>query len=219
MAKFVGNAFSQMQNVDFGIFSTAYFPPISYVAKLLLCKSIVFENNEYYVKQTYRNRCKILTANGIMDLSIPVEKPNGAKTLIKDIRIANSENWQIVHLRTIESSYSNSPFFEYYQDDFLPFFIKKYDFLIDFNFKLLQKICELLEIDFSNFSFTSEYFENQNAENIADFRNSFNPKKENRFEQMPYYQVFTEKFGFVENLSIIDLLFNLGNESQEYLMF
>ncbi|MCL2596595.1 MAG: WbqC family protein [Paludibacter sp.] len=207
-----------MLNIDLGVFSTAYLPPIDYVMQLLRCKKIVFEINEFYIKQTYRNRCKILTANGMMDLSIPVEKPNGAKTLMKDVCIANSENWQTIHWRAIESAYSNSPSFEYYQDDFLPFFTKKYNFLFDYNLKLLQKIFELLEIDFLNFSFTETFYENQNNENISDFRNIFNPKKENESSYLPYYQVFTEKFGFVKNLSIIDLLFNLGNQSTEYVM-
>lgn len=184
---------------------------------MIRCKSVVFEINEFYIKQTYRNRCKILTANGIMDLSIPVEKPNGAKTLVKDIRIANCENWQTLHWRAMESAYSNSPFFEYYKDDFLPFFTEKYNFIFDFNLKLLQKIFELLEIDLPAFSFTEKYFETSENERSFDFRNVFNPKKENQPPYPAYYQIFTEKFGFIPNLSIIDLLFNMGNEAEKYL--
>lgn len=204
-----------MQKIDCGIFSIAYLPPVSYVAQIMCCAKIVFEINEFYIKQTYRNRCKILTANGIMDLSVPVEKPNGTKTTVKNIRIANNENWQTIHWRAMEAAYNKSPFFEFYKDDFLPFFTEKYNFLFDFNLKLLQKIFELLEIDFYEFSLTDKYFEIK--ENEFDFRSAFNSKTTKTLHYSPYYQVFTERNGFVSNLSIIDLLFNLGNEAAGYL--
>jgi hypothetical protein len=158
-----------------------------------------------------------LTANGVMDLTIPVEKINGSKTLIRDIRIFNHENWQMLHWRAMESAYSNSPFFEYYKDYLLPFYSEKFDFLFDFNFKLLQKTFELLEIELPEIEFTNAFSQTKENENIIDFRNKFDPKKTLPTAKPLYYQVFTEKFGFTPDLSIIDLLFNLGNESELYL--
>jgi hypothetical protein len=195
------------------LFSTAYFAPVSYYQTMLSANSVVFEACEYYEKQSYRNRCKILTANGIMDLSIPVEKPNGNKTLIRDVRLVSHGNWQKVHWGAMESAYSNSPFFEYYKDDFLPFYEKKYTFLWDFNFKILEKTFELLQIDFPQIVLTENYQKDYFDESTKDLRIFFHPKQQNSFTQTPYYQVFNEKFGFMPDLSIVDLLFNMGNES------
>jgi hypothetical protein len=195
------------------LFSTAYFAPVSYYKTMLSAGDTVFETCEYYEKQSYRNRCKILTANGIMDLSIPVEKPNGNKTLIRDVRLSTHENWQKTHWNAIESAYNNSPFFEYYKDDFLPFFEKKQRFLWDFNFALFGKTLEMLQIDDFTFALTENYQTTYFDENTKDFRNYFHPKLQNETQQTPYYQVFNEKFGFVPDLSIIDLLFNMGNEA------
>ena len=192
------------------LFSSAYLPPISYFSTLIKAENAVFEVCEFYSKQTYRNRCKILTANGIMDLSIPVEHAN--KVLIKDVRISYFANWQTLHWRAIESAYNNSPFFEYYKDDFLPFYQKKYDFLFDFNLNLIHKIFDLLEIRFPKIEYTEKFQTDYNL-SINDLRNNFNPKKTNDIPLKPYYQVFNEKFGFTPDLSIVDMLFNCGNET------
>lgn len=195
---------------DFGaVLSTAYLAPVDYYFLLNNASEVIVEQYEYYEKQSYRNRCKILTANGVMDLSIPVEK--SGKMLIRDIRISEHDNWQINHWRAIESAYNSSAFFEYYADDFRPFYERKWDFLWDFNLEIQQKLLELLETE-NKISFTSNYLTGK--ENFTDFRNLIHPKKESQISSKPYYQVFEQKFGFCPNLSIIDLLFNMGPESQ-----
>lgn len=188
--------------------STAYLAPISYYKILSESELTYIEKKESYIKQTYRNRCKIATANGIMTLNIPIESNGGRKINIKDVRISEHDNWQINHWRSIKSAYSSSPFFEYYQDDFRPFYEKKWKFLWDFNLELLEKTLELIDIQ-SRIEFTEEY--QPKIEN--DFKDKIHPKKESVIDCPQYYQVFQEKYGFQPDLSIIDLLFNMGNET------
>ena len=133
-----------MQN-DSILLSTAYLAPVEYYIILANAKKILLEEHEYYQKQTYRSRCKISTANGIMDLSIPVDK--SGKESVRDIKISAHNDWQTHHWRSIESAYNSSPFFEYYSDDIKPFFEKKWVFLWDFNMEIQQAICKLLEIE------------------------------------------------------------------------
>lgn len=197
--------------------SSAYLAPVEYYAILYHYSTIHIEKYENYIKQTYRNRCNILSANGMMPLSIPVESTGGEKCLIKDIRIAEHGNWRHLHRNALISAYNSTPFFEYYQDDFFPFFEKKYKFLFDFNEEFRGMICGLLSIETSSIVYTEEY-ENK-ADYTYDFRENISPKKDWRicnpdFVSVPYYQVFSGRFGFTENLSIVDLLFNMGNESQ-----
>ncbi|MDD3078699.1 MAG: WbqC family protein [Paludibacter sp.] len=190
------------------ILSTAYLPPAEYFVALGKAEEVILEQYEHYHKQSYRNRCRIMSANGIMDLAIPVEKPG--KAFIRDVKISDQTDWQTQHWRSIESAYSSSPFFEYYQDDFKPFFEKKWIFLWDFNFELLNKVLELLEMQCS-VSFSDKY---TSVSGGKDLRDLIHPKKEIIFSTAGYYQVFEQKYGFTDNLSIIDLLFNMGNESQ-----
>lgn len=198
--------------------SSAYLAPIQYYAKFLLADRIYIERQENYIKQTYRNRCSIVSANGPIALSIPVVHSSKEKTLMKDIRIAEHGNWQHMHWNAIVSAYNSTPFFEYYQDDFAPFYRKQYSFLFDFNEELRMLILGLLRINLPEIVYTESYqTEFQSAE--LDLRETIHPKKDwmqidARFKSMPYYQVFDQKFGFVDNMSIIDLLFNMGNESQ-----
>ena len=167
------------------------------------------EAAENYLKQTYRNRCLIAAANGPLSLSIPIVKPDTLKCLTKDIRISDHGNWRHLHWNAISSAYNSSPFFEYYEDDFAPFYEKKYDFLFDFNEELRQMVCNLLDIH-PHVVFTTDF----ETEVENDFR-GISPKRESgdsTFCPKPYYQVFQDKHGFIPNLSIIDLLFNTGNE-------
>ena len=187
-----------------------YAGNIQYYSLLAHYKDVMVEQYSHYIKQTYRNRCQILTANGVMNLTIPVDKVSGEKMLDKDVRISNTD-WQRVHWGAIESAYNNSPFFLYYSDDIRPMYEKKFDFLLDFNLQLQDIILPLIGLD-SNLTLTESYAET----NELDFREKLSPKYKGElpnFISKPYYQVFKEKYGFVENLSIFDLLFNMGNES------
>lgn len=199
-----------MQNIKTAILSTAYFPPIQYISKLIRHRNVIIEKHENYSKQSYRNRCIIYSANGVQTLSIPVKKKTG-KVIITDIEIDYTENWQTIHLRSIDSAYRSSPFYEFYIDAFLAFFKKKYKFLIDLNIEITHKILNEIE-EKSDISFSNKYID---SEEENDFRETIHPKKNKQtkdtdFVLKPYTQVFSDKFGFKENLSILDLLFNEG---------
>jgi hypothetical protein len=209
MAKFVSTGSLKMQRDNF-LLSTAYLAPIEYYVVLANSERILLEQHEYYQKQSYRNRCRIATANGIMDLSIPVD--SAGKTPIRDLRISDHNNWQTHHWRSIETAYNSSPFFEYYADDFRPFFEKKWLFLWDFNLALFNKTLELLDIE-TKIELTEQY-KPETSDNFLDLRAAIHPKKEISLLLKPYYQVFETKFGFMPNMSIIDLLFNMANEAQ-----
>lgn len=191
--------------------STAYLAPVEYYAKLYQFKTARVERMENYLKQSYRNRCIIAAANGPMSLTVPVEKGEAIKCLTKDIRISDHGNWRHLHWNTLVSAYNMSPFFPYYADDFAPFYEKHFEFLYDFNEALRQLICRLIDLDVE-VDGTSDYlFEVNN-----DYRESIRPRHpalDPEFQAVPYYQVFKEKFGFIPNLSIVDLLFNMGPES------
>ncbi len=195
------------------LISTAYLAPIEYYANLLPYSKIILEQHEYFVKQSYRNRCELLSANGKLALSIPLQERKN-KSLTKDIRIDNSVLWQLQHWKSIQSAYNSSPFFEYFQDDLFPFYQNKTNYLIDFNFEIQEKVSELLGL--KNTIQRSEVYQNPNKE-TCDARNKFTPKVMSTHSFPEYIQVFENKFPFVSNLSILDLLFNLGNESELYL--
>jgi hypothetical protein len=195
------------------LLTSAYLAPVQYY-ELLANRTIQIESHEHYIKQTYRNRCHIATANGVMPLIIPIEKPDG-KCITQDVKISSHENWQELHLRAMEAAYNSSPFFEYYKDDFLPFYQKKWKYLFDFNVDIQDMILDLLDID-TDVSFTGEY-EAQLPDDITDLRNFLSPKQENNYKGREYSQVFQERFGFLPNLSIVDLLFKMGPEAVLFL--
>lgn len=203
------------------LLSTAYFAPIQYYSKLISYDNIIFEIHENFQKQTYRNRCIIYGANGTLTLSVPVTKGDELKVQTKDIRIDYSTNWQKNHLKAIESAYNCSPFYEFYIDDLITFFEKKYTFLIDLNFEIQNAICNLSKFNIINSSLTTDYI-TVIANNCVDFRNIIHPKPQftfddTNFNQIKYRQVFEPKLGFIRNLSIIDMLFNTGPDCKTYL--
>ncbi|MDR2064622.1 MAG: WbqC family protein [Prevotellaceae bacterium] len=200
--------------------STAYFGNIQYFSKFIAAKKIYIEQYENYIKQSFRNRCEILTANGKLSLVIPVERNAGNKILIKDVRISYSQSWQRSHWRALETAYNSSPFFEYYRSDLNIFFERKEIFLFDFNTKITNKILELMEINRQIF-FTEKY-KTFNDDFMFDCRGSISPKSQQikedvMFTPEKYYQVFAQKFGFTANLSILDLLFNEGTNAKDEL--
>ncbi len=196
--------------------SSAYLAPVQYYSKLIHYPNVMLEAHCNYVKQTYRTRCDIAGANGALSLSIPIVKGN-KKCPIKDIRISYDTDWQRQHWRSIVSAYRTSPFFEYYEDDFRPFYEKKWEFLFDFNNQIQTQILSLLELDvkITETDVYKQFF----SPNEIDLREVIHPKKDfneldPHFTAKPYYQVFDQKHGFLKNLSVIDLLFNMGNESR-----
>ena len=196
------------------LLSTTYFGPVQWYQKLHRAEYIEIEQWESFQKQTYRNRCLIATTNGIQPLTVPIERNNSQ--LLKDIRISDHGNWRHLHWNALQSAYGESPFFEYYQDDIRPFFEKRWTFLLDFNEEIRAKMCELIDIE-PCVSYTSAFVADTN---IPDFRSAINPKHpapDPDFTPKPYYQVYQPKHGFLPNLSVLDLLFNLGPESIFYL--
>ena len=224
------------------LLSSTYFGPIQWYQKLNRYDECLIERHESFIKQTYRNRMLIPTTNGPLSLTIPTN--HNTSLAMKDIRISDHANWRHVHWNALLSAYGESPFFEYYQDDIRPFYEKKYEFLFDFNMEITEKMIELLDIR-PKISVTNEYIQSEElkvkseefnglanhkvqskevqskeVQSIADFREAIRPKKplpDAEFESRRYYQVYEQKFGFQPNMSILDLLFNEGNEAIFYL--
>jgi len=177
------------------ILPTSYFPSIEYVQAILQVESIEIEIHESFPKQTFRNRMRILSANGVLPLTVPVCKYANHE-ITKNIKISYHENWQKQHWNAILSAYNRSPFFEFYKDYFAPFYEKKIPFLIDYNQELLVLILKILNIC-KSISFTEDFQKEHTAQ----------------FESKPYVytQVFESKYGFTSSLSVLDLLSNAGN--------
>lgn len=190
-----------------------YFPSISHFAVMVQSENITFEMEDNFQKQTNRNRTYIYSPNGIQLLNIPVKHSKTAHQKTKDVLIENEFDWQKQHFKSLEAAYRSSPFFEFFEDDIVPVFEKKHTFLMDLNMEVLDIVtkCLRMKLDFSK---TTEYF--HEVENISDFRYLSNGKKDpNSFEK--YTQVFDDKHGFINNLSVLDLLFNEGKFAMDYL--
>lgn len=197
------------------ILSTAYLGPVQYYTKFLMYDCLYIEQYDSYQKQSYRNRCRILGANGPLDLIIPVVKVSGEKTVVRDIKIDYSMRWQNNHWRSIEAAYNSSPFFEYFEVDFKPFYEKKCKFLIDLNMGLHAIIADVLELR-SSLILSNDYVKKFNGD---DYRTIISPKQnsalnDSLFTPNCYTQTFGNKFKFEANLSILDLLFNTGSEAE-----
>lgn len=190
-----------------------YFPSVSHVAAMVQAESITFEMEDNFQKQTNRNRMYIYSPNGLQLLNIPVKHSKDRHQKTKDIKIEDAFDWQKQHFKSLEAAYRTSPFFEYFEDDLAPIFQKKHTFLMDLNFEAMEIVSNCLGFDF-RYKKTEEYF--HEALNFSDFRALANGKKDTyKFDS--YTQVFEEKHGYLNNLSILDLLFNEGRYAMEYL--
>jgi hypothetical protein len=204
------------------LLSTAYWPNLHYFYYVLHAETILIEQHEHYGKQSYRNRCVVLSANGPLNLSIPVKnlKP---KQLISEVELAYKENWKVRHWRAIQSAYNNSPYFEYFEQDIQHFYEIEYDHLLDYNLHQLKLLLKLFRVE-KKISLTQAF--DKSFDQGSDLRSSSNPKMSYTQDPLvrdllnqPYYQTFEAKFAFVPNLSILDLLFNKGLESLDYLNY
>ena len=182
------------------ILHTTYLGPVSWWQVIAHADAVSINTAEHYVKQTVRNRCRILMPDGPADLVVPVvAAPN--HTPIRDIRISDHGSWRHHHWSALRTAYGKSPFFEYYADDFAPFYEQRYEFLIDFNEGLRALVASRLDVD--------------TPVTLAEHYEPLSPLPEPSLR--PYYQVFAHRLGFQPDLSIADLLFNLGPEGLLYL--
>lgn len=204
------------------LLSSTYFGPVQWYQKLNRFEHCLIEQHDNFMKQTFRNRCLIPTTNGVQALSIPVERPVDGrldKTPMKDVRISDHDNWRHQHWNALLSAYGESPFFKYYADDIRPFFERKWEFLLDYNQAIMEKMCELLDIH-PSIDFTESYVMADSVIDMTDFRDVIRPKHlggDTDFVPKTYYQVYQQRFGFQPNMSVLDLLFNEGNEAIFYL--
>jgi hypothetical protein len=192
------------------LLATTYFGPVQWYQKLYRADSVIIDADEPFMKQSYRNRCYIAAANGVQALTVPIEKAR----LTRDVRISDHGDWRRVHWNAIVSAYGESPFFEYYQDDLRPFYEQRWDFLYDFNEAIRQTMCDLIDIPSHLSPLTSH------LSSLTDLRTAINPKHpapDADFQAKPYYQVYASRYGFQPNLSVLDLLLNMGPESIFYL--
>lgn len=213
------------------VVSSAYFGPVQWYQKLFRSDKTFVECHDNFLKQTYRNRCLIATTNGVQALTVPIERaPMGSATdemggfgkqSMLDVRISEHGNWRHLHWNALQSAYGESPFFEFYADDIRPFFERKWRFLFDFNMEITSKITDLIGFN-PVVEPTAEYVPVGDARlaGLRDYRDAIRPKhplRDDSFTPRRYYQVYERKHGFLPNLSILDLLFNMGPESALYL--
>ena len=192
-----------------------YLPPVDYFVQLNTYKpDILIEKEEHFPKQTYRNRANIYSPDGVLALVVPVIKGSKNHTKVKDVKISYDFMWQRLHWQSLQACYRRSAYFEFYEDDFVPFYEKQITYLFDYNEELLNLLLKLAKIK-TELNYTNEY--QPEYPNLHDFRFSIHPKKESEIQQKPYFQVFEDRKGFMKNLSIIDLLFNQGPQTINYL--
>lgn len=193
------------------ILHTTYFGPIQWYQQLYRSECVYLDGNERWQKQTIRNRCYIATTSGVQALSVPIVHHTSPVSQTKNILISDHGKWRTEHWNALMSAYGESPFFDYYADDIRPFFTEKWELLFDFNLAIIHKMCELLDIQ-PDIQLTTEYSPTLNSQ-----LSILNSQLSTLNSQQKYYQVYQQKHGFLPNLSILDLLFNMGNEAILYL--
>jgi hypothetical protein len=196
------------------LITTAYLPPVEYFSVISHADEILIEYEENYLKQSFRNRCYILSSHGLQGLTVPVYLGSQHKTPIKDIRIDYTKRWQQVHLRAITASYSSSPYFQFYFENIENIISGNNVFLLDLNIELTVSVLEILKLR-KSLTCTTSFKPVKDAEN--DYRYKISPKKESHYSAKEYMHVFDTGNRFIHRLSIIDLIFNMGPEAREYL--
>jgi len=191
----------------------SYFPSISHFVAIAKANVVTFEVEDNFQKQTNRNRMYIYSPNGIQLLNVPVKHNKERHQRIKEVKIENDFDWQKQHFKSLEAAYRTSPFFEYFEDDILPIFQKKQNYLMDLNMETMAIVSKCLRLEF-DYDETTEYF--HEVTDKVDHRNLINGKKDTSIFE-PYTQVFGDKHGYLNNLSILDLLFNEGRYALDYL--
>ena len=187
-----------------------YFPNIHQFTQIIKADNILFEASDNYQKQTFRNRTYIYGANGKLGLFVPVIHTHNKRELFKDVKISYDSNWMDLHLKSLQSAYRSSPYFEYFEDNFIKLYSEKEKFLVDFNIKCIKLISNLLDLKL-NYKISNEYVENTN--DIIDLRGLSNARKEKKIDTPKYIQVFESRHGYLNNLSILDLIFSEGTNS------
>lgn len=196
------------------IIHPTYFPNIDLLSQLIKSENILFEISDKYIKQTLRNRTEIHAANGKLILSIPVKYSSSKKEKYKEIKICYNSSWQKIHLKSIESAYRNSPYYDFFEDYFIKFFNKKEKFLIDANIKSIELIYDILDMKMK-YDLTNDY--KNKLENYTDYRKLVDSNPDEKMSKINYSQVFQEKNGFISGLSSLDIIFNKGLESLDYI--
>lgn len=191
------------------VIESQYLPGIAYFSFLASADTIVIDSHENYIRQTYRNRAEILGANGIINLTVPVERGR-SKQLMKETLVDNTSNWQKVHWRSIRSAYGKSPFFEYYADQLIPYYERRYQYLIDINHDLLSCLVKMAGLDI-DWSYSEQYVKTESI-GIQDYRSVVNPKNKEEFQGKLLADAYPQVFGskFVKGMSLIDMLFCEG---------
>lgn len=201
------------------LIESQYFPCIDYYKTLMNGYKLKIEQYDHYQKLSYRNRCYIAGPNGMILLSVPLLHGRNQRTIMKDLRICNKDRWQSLHWKTLTSAYRRSPWFEYFEEEFQPWFEKPFEFLLDWNMEMFNLTNRLLGIS-PAYEFTGSYEEDYPLE-VADLRDTLLPAQLKRARQEASYpkytQVFEERTGFFPNLSILDLLFCEGKHSLDLL--
>ena len=203
-----------MNSTESILIQLCYAPPVDQLAILAMDIPVFIESKENYQKQSYRNRCHILTSQGILPLVIPVVHQQGLPISIQEAKIDNKRPWAIQHWRSLISGYNKSPYFAYYKHYFEGLYLNPPETLFDFNMQLLEVFCKIVKLELPQLNTSWE----EKPSHQIDLRSRFHPKHlNNEIDPLPYYQTFENANGFNENLSVFDLIFNEGPEACEYL--
>jgi hypothetical protein len=199
-----------MSNAEITLLDCEYFPCIAWYFHHVRSQSSVVEHFEYFERTTFRNRCEVTGPNGKITLSVPLERGRNQRTVMKDVKVCNKEKWQMLHWKTLCASYRRAPYFEYYEEDFIQFFEKKYTYLIDVNHDSMALLNRLLKFDKPS-GHTVQY--EKEAANVLDLRRQLHPAMELKETLPVYMQNFEERHGFIPNLSMLDMLYSCGNKA------